>query len=91
LALATLWIILVPPSDFGPSQRAVNVAWSIRVAVPVVYGIDLAIRTALARRHLHYVISHPLVVASVLAPLVRVVFSIRLLRSVFRKGNLRRS
>ena len=90
LALATLWIVLVPPGDFGPSSKAVSVAWTIRVAVSVVYGIDLTIRCALAERHVHYFVKHPLVIASVIAPPVRVVFSIRLVRSVFRKGNLRR-
>jgi voltage-gated potassium channel len=90
LALLTLWIILVPPTDFGPSQRAIDFALTIRIAVSVIYGIDLAIRTLLARRHLHYFTTHPLVIASVFFPPVRVVFSIRLIRSVFRKGNLRR-
>jgi voltage-gated potassium channel len=90
LALLTLWIILVPPSDFGPSQRAINFVWGIRVGVSVVYGIDLAIRSYLARYHLRYFARHPLVIASVLVPPVRVIFSVRLVRSVFRKGNLRR-
>lgn len=90
LALLTLCIVLVPPGDFGPSQRAINLAWAIRVGVSVVYGVDLAIRSVLARRHVRYVTTHPLHIASVFFPPVRVVFSIRLVRSVFRKGNLRR-
>jgi voltage-gated potassium channel len=90
LALMTLWIILVPPGDFGPSQRAIDFALAIRIAVSVIYGIDLTIRAVLARRHLHYVATHPLVIVSVFFPPVRVVFSVRLIRSVFRKGNLRR-
>jgi len=90
LALATLWIVLVPPSDFGPSQRAVTFAWVTRIAVSVVYGIDLTIRTALANRRAHYLATHPLMIASVFAPPVRVIFSIRLVRSVFRRGSLRR-
>ena len=90
VALATLWIVLVPPGDFGPSQRAINLAWTIRVAVSVLYGIDLLIRSRLATRHLHYVATHPLVIASVFVPPVRVIFSIRLIRSVFRRGNLAR-
>jgi voltage-gated potassium channel len=90
LALVTLWIVVVPPGDFGPSQRAVNAAWTIRIAVSVIYGIDLVIRGALAKRHVHYVVRHPLSIASVFVPPVRVIFSIRLVRSVFRRGSLRR-
>jgi voltage-gated potassium channel len=90
LALLTLWIVVVPPGDFGPSQRAVHAAWVIRIAVSVVYGIDLLIRATLAERHVHYVLTHPLIIVSVFAPPVRVIFSIRVLRSLFRRGNLRR-
>lgn len=90
LALATLWIVLVPPGDFGPSSRAVTFAWVVRGGVSVVYAIDMVIRSHLARRHLHYLAKHPLVIASVLFPPVRVIFSIRLVRSVFRRGSLAR-
>jgi voltage-gated potassium channel len=88
LALATLWIVVVPPGDFGPSQRAISFAWGIRIAVSVVYGIDMAIRSRLATRHLHYILTHPLVAASVIFPPLRAIFSIRLIRSIFRRGNL---
>ena len=54
------------------------------------YGIDLAIRTTLARRHVQYLRSNPLSIVVVLIPPVRVVFSIRLVRSLFRRGNLER-
>jgi hypothetical protein len=42
LALLTLWIVVVPPWDFGHDVE--GIAWTIRIAVSVVYGIDLAIR-----------------------------------------------
>jgi ion channel len=63
---------------------------TIQAAVRVVYGIDITIRSALARHHVHYLLTHPLGIASVIFPPVRVIFSLRLVRSVFRRGNLRR-
>ena len=88
LALATLWLVVVPWWDYG--HEAQYMALAFRVALSVVYGIDLAIRSALAPRHLHYLLSHPLALSSVLYPPVRVFFSIRLVRSVFRRGHLAR-
>jgi voltage-gated potassium channel len=90
LALATLWLCVVPPSDFSTAHNARNIALTIRVAISAVYGIDLAIRSALARRHVHYLLTHPLAIASVILPPVRVIFSLRLVRSMFRRGNLSR-
>jgi voltage-gated potassium channel len=90
LALATLWIVVVPPSDFGTAHDAGALAWIIRVAVSVVYGIDITIRCVLARRHVHYLLTHPLGIVWVIFPPVRVIFSFRLVRSVFRRGHLSR-
>lgn len=90
LALATLWITVVPPSDFGTTHDARALAWTVRVGVSVVYGTDITIRSVLARRHLHYLLTHPLAIVSVIFPPVRVIFSLRLIRSVFKRGNLRR-
>jgi voltage-gated potassium channel len=90
LALATLWIVVVPPGDFSSSHDVRVIVLFIQAAIRVVYGIDIAIRSALARRHLHYLVTHPLGITSVLFPPVRVIFSLRLVRSVFRRGNLRR-
>ena len=88
LALATLWLVVVPVWDYGHGVKYVVLAF--RIALSVVYAIDLAIRSALAPRHAHYVLTHPLALASVLYPPVRVFFSIRLVRSVFRRGHLAR-
>ena len=88
LALATLWLVVVPSWDFGHEAKWVVLA--CRVALSVVYGIDLAIRSALAPRHVRYVLANPLALASVLYPPVRVFFSIRLVRSMFRRGHLTR-
>ena len=90
LALATLWIVVVPPGDFGTSHDVRAVVVTIQAAVRVVYGIDITIRSALARRHVHYLLTHPLGIASVILPPVRVIFSLRLVRSVFRRGHLSR-
>jgi hypothetical protein len=90
LALATLWLCVVPPRDFSTAHNARNIALTTRVAISAVYGIDLAIRSALARRHGHYLLTHPLASASVILPPVRVIFSLRLVRSMFRRGNLGR-
>ncbi len=88
LALATLWLVVVPPGDFGHDVAGIVLAF--RIALSAVYGIDIAIRSALAPRHVHYVLTHPLALVSVVAPPVRVIFSIRLVRSVFRRGHLGR-
>ena len=88
LALLTLWIVVVPVWDFGHDVEGIAV--TIRVAVSVVYGIDLAIRGVLARRPVRYALTHPVLLVSVVFPPVRVIFSFRLIRSVFRRGHLGR-
>lgn len=90
LALLTLWLAVVPPWEFGSGDDVKYAVWAVRIALSVVYGIDLTIRSALARRHVHYVLTHPVVLVSVFYPPVRLIFSLRLLRSMFRRGNLRR-
>jgi voltage-gated potassium channel len=86
LALATLWLVVVPVWDFG--HEVTGIVTAFRVALSAVFGIDIAIRSALAPRHLHYALSHPLALASVIVPPVRVIFSVQLVRSIFRRGQL---
>ena len=86
LALATLWLVVVPAGDFGHGVMGIVVAF--RIALSAVFGVDIAIRSALAPRHLHYALTHPLALASVIVPPVRVIFSIQLVRSIFRRGQL---
>jgi len=88
LALATLWLVVVPVWDFGHGVTGIVAAF--RVALSAVFGVDIAIRSALAPRHLDYALTHPLALASVVFPPVRVIFSIRLVRSIFRRGQLAR-
>jgi voltage-gated potassium channel len=87
-ALVTLWLVVAPPGDLDGNFGIT--AWIPRIIVSVIYGIDLAIRCALSGRPARYVRTHPVVLASVLYPPVRVVFSVRLVRSMFRRGNLLR-
>jgi voltage-gated potassium channel len=86
LALVTLWFVVVPPWEFG--QHVQGVAWALRVALSVVYGIDLAIRCVLDRRPVRYALANPFALVSVFFPPVRVVFSLRLAGSMFRRGHL---
>jgi voltage-gated potassium channel len=88
LALATLWLVVVPPGDFGHDVTGIVLAF--RLALSAVYGIDIAIRSTLAPRHLHYALTHPLALISVVIPPVRVIFSLRLIQSMFRRGHLSR-
>jgi voltage-gated potassium channel len=90
LALATLWIVVVPYTDFSGAHDVRSIVLVFQGAVRVVYGMDIAIRSHLARRHLHYLLTHPLSIVAVIFPPVRVIFSLRLVRSVFRRGHLPR-
>ena len=90
LALATLWLVVVLPSEFGAGRAVTDTVYTFRFALSAVYAIDIIIRSALAPRHVRYALAHPLALASVVAPPVRALFSIRLVRSLFRRGNLRR-
>ena len=86
LALVTLWLVVVPPWYYGHDV----VVWVIRIGLSAVYAVDLIIRGALAGRPVRYALSHPVALASVVFPPVRVIFSLRLVRSMFRRGHLER-
>jgi len=90
LALATLWITVVPPGDFGTTDGVRDIVLVARLGLSVVYGIDMVIRSALSRRHVHYALTHPLGIVSVLWPPARVIFSVRLVRTLFRRGHVER-
>jgi voltage-gated potassium channel len=88
LALLTLWIVVVPPSDLIPSHP--SVALALRLMLSAIYGVDMTIRTRLATRHWRYLRTHPVGVVAVIFPPVRVIFSLRLVTAMFRRGNLAR-
>jgi voltage-gated potassium channel len=90
LALATLWIVIVPIDSFSQQHHARTIALVVRIGVSVIYGIDMLIRSRLATRHLHYMRTHPVGVVAIIFPPVRVVFSVRLITSMFQRGNLGR-
>jgi voltage-gated potassium channel len=85
LALLTLWIVIVPPGDFGSDT---STAFAIRFGLSAVYAVDIAVRSWLAKRHLRYLRAHWFSLVVVVLPPLRVFFSFRLVRSVFRRGNL---
>jgi len=87
LALVTLWLVIVPTGDFGVDR---GLAITIRTGLSLIYAIDLTIRSRLAVRHLHYVRTHLLNLLVVVMPPLRVVMSLRLIRSIFRRGSLAR-
>jgi voltage-gated potassium channel len=90
VALLTLWLVVIPPGDFGTKHDADHIALTVRLALSGLYGIDMAIRAVLAKRHVRYLGTHPLGLIAVAFPPVRLVFSLRLVRSLFRRGNLQR-
>jgi voltage-gated potassium channel len=87
LALGTLWYVVVPPWYFDHVR---GLWWTLRIALSVVYGIDLAIRSAYSGQGVRYARARPLALAAVLFPPVRAVFSLRLVRAMFRRGHLGR-
>jgi voltage-gated potassium channel len=86
LALATLWLVVVPLGDFGGGVTYIVTAF--RIGLSAVFGVDIAIRSALVPRHLNYARTHPIALASVIFPPVRLIFSLQLVRSVFQRGQL---
>lgn len=86
LALVTLWLVVVPPWRFGHDVTV----WILRYGLSAVYAADLAVRGVLAGRPIRYAASQPVAVASVILPPVRVIFSLRLARALFRRGHLER-
>lgn len=88
LALCTVWLVAVPIPVLDDVHR--TPLWLVgRLMLSAVYFVDIAVRVSLARRKFHYFITHPVGTLAVIAPAVRVFFSLRLLRELFRRGNLR--
>jgi voltage-gated potassium channel len=85
-ALLTLWIVAVPPANFGVGVAA---GVAVRVGLSAVYAVDFLIRIALAPQHFQYFRTHRRVLIVVVVPATRLIFSLRLLTSGFRRGNLR--
>ncbi len=90
LALLTLWIVVVPIVDLGGQRDMRAFGLSIRVVLSLIYVLDMVIRSRLATNHWRYLRTHPLGLIAALVPPVRVLFSMRLVREIFRRGNLGR-
>ena len=86
LALVTLWLVAVPPAKL---RLDTTVAVALRAALSGVYALDFAIRIALAPEHRRYFRTHRRFIIVVILPATRLVFSLRLLGSGFRRGDLR--
>jgi len=88
-AMLTLWLVLVPLDDFDHGRLSV---WALaaRIAISVVYAVDIAYRAHLAPHAGRYVREHPLALLAVVLPPIRVLFSLRLIRSLFQRGHLER-
>ena len=89
-ALCTLWLVVLPLSAIGPGDDAVTVAVVLRVAVSAVFGVDIVRQARLAPRSWQYVRQHPIALLAVPFPPLRVLFSLRLIRSLFRRGHIQR-
>lgn len=90
LALLTLWFIVVPPGVITSNHDIYVLLLVLRVALSVIYAVDITIRSILAPHHVYYLRHNLLSVATVFIPFLRVSFSLRLLRSIFQRGSLRR-
>jgi len=88
LALFTIWLTVVPIGDFHRIGESPNWWFAARIGLSFVYFVDITVRTSLAHRKLRYLARHPLSIVAVIIPLVRLLFSLRLLTAMFRKGNL---
>ena len=87
LALSTIWLVL---SIFtGQKQIGLIPIWlACRIAISVIYLVDLIIRSKLSGRGFRYAISRPDLMVAVIFPPVRIFASMRLLRKLFSRGNL---
>ena len=89
LALLTIWVTVVPPGEIARLHPDNTwIFWTLRLGVSFIYLCDLLWRLHLSRHRMHYLRTHLISVVVVVMPVVRIIFSLRLLRSMFRKGNL---
>jgi voltage-gated potassium channel len=90
LALVTVWLIVVPPAVITSDHDLDLTLLGVRLALSLVYAVDITVRTRLAPHHWYYLRHNPLSVASVFLPFLRVLFSLQLLRSIFQRGSFGR-
>jgi len=90
LALVTVWLIVVPPGVITSNHVLYLTLLGARLGLSVIYAIDITVRARRAPHHWYYVRHNPLSVATVFVPFLRVLFSLRLLRSIFQRGSFGR-
>ena len=88
LALCTIWLTVVPIANLDNLAGRPVFWWAGRVALSFIYLIDMIIRVRLSGQGLRYAVRHPVGVLAIVVPAVRIMFSLRLLGAMFRKGNL---
>jgi len=87
VALMTIWLTVLPFTTATDTDGVTF--WVVgRLLLSGLYGIDLTVRARLSAAPRRYVLSHPIALAAVIIPTVRILFSLRLLSSMFRKGAL---
>ena len=87
-ALLTIWLAVLPLAAL-PQHDNRWLLWVVgRSALSLVFGVDLALRMRYSGTPVRYAVRHPVNVLAVLFPPVRIVFSLRLLTAMFRRGNL---
>ncbi len=89
-ALSTIWLSFVPITAMLRFSSYRGLWISARIGLSVVFALDIGIRSWLSGRPGRYLITHPFGVLAALVPPFRLVFSLRLLRSMFRRGSLGR-
>jgi len=90
LSLVTIWFVVVPPGIITSRHDVYLGLIAMRLVLAAVYATDITIRTVLAPRHWYYLRHNLLSVGTIFIPSLRVVFSLRLLRSIFQRGNIER-
>ncbi|MSZ88156.1 MAG: hypothetical protein F2585_02315 [Actinobacteria bacterium] len=88
LALCTIWLTVVPVVNLDHLAGKSIYWWAGRFALSFIYFVDMAIRARLSGQGIRYAFRHPVGVLAIVIPAVRILFSLRLLGAMFRKGNL---
>jgi voltage-gated potassium channel len=89
LAMVTIWLVVVPAATIARGDTGwYSFLLSLRLLLSAAYAVDIGIRTYLAPSHLYYLRHNLRSVATVVFPFLRVALSLRLLRSIFQRGNI---
>ncbi|MEX0768842.1 MAG: ion channel [Microthrixaceae bacterium] len=88
IALLTLWVVLIPFRSFGSGASGFLFAVGTKLMVSLVFAIDMVRRSRRAPQPWTYVWGHPIGLLAIILPPIRVLFSLRLVTSLFRRGHL---